>query len=116
MDALPRDPAPCGWHIRGLRVKTCLLSCSCRLHFLRSWSLRPTRCGSEAMEPGACVSAIAHRIGIRPSQLFGWRRDAQSDSDPDHPEPLFARTSVWAAQIRSTKFLHRAPVESRVRF
>ncbi|MCZ4093691.1 transposase [Sinorhizobium psoraleae] len=25
---------------------------------------------AEALEPGASVSAIAHRIGIRPSQLF----------------------------------------------
>ncbi|WP_246792237.1 transposase [Rhizobium leguminosarum] len=30
------------------------------------------------MEPGASVSAIAHRIGIHPSQLFGWRRDARA--------------------------------------
>ncbi|WP_244481605.1 transposase [Rhizobium sp. Root1203] len=29
------------------------------------------------MEPGASVSAIAHRLGIHPSQLFSWRRDAQ---------------------------------------
>jgi len=28
---------------------------------------------TEAMEPGASVSAIAHRIGIHPSQLFGLR-------------------------------------------
>ncbi len=32
---------------------------------------------AEAMEPGASVSAIVHRIGIHPSQLFGWRRDAR---------------------------------------
>ncbi|UFX07673.1 transposase [Sinorhizobium meliloti] len=32
---------------------------------------------AEALEPGASVSAIAHRIGIRPSQLFAWRRDAR---------------------------------------
>ncbi|XXB11322.1 IS701 family transposase (plasmid) [Rhizobium sp. YTUHZ045] len=31
---------------RGLQVKICLLSCSYRLHFLRSWSLRQTRRGS----------------------------------------------------------------------
>uniref|UniRef100_UPI0039659F24 transposase n=1 Tax=Agrobacterium fabrum TaxID=1176649 RepID=UPI0039659F24 len=30
------------------------------------------------MEPGASVSAIARRIGIHPSQLFGWRRDARA--------------------------------------
>ncbi|WP_077068220.1 transposase [Ensifer aridi] len=29
---------------------------------------------AEALEPGASVSAIAHRLGIHPSQLFGWRR------------------------------------------
>ncbi len=36
---------------------------------------------AEAMEPGASVSAIAHRIGIigiHPSQLFCWRRDART--------------------------------------
>ncbi|AUX78950.1 IS66 family insertion sequence transposase domain-containing protein (plasmid) [Sinorhizobium fredii] len=29
------------------------------------------------MEPGASVSAIARRIGIDPSQLFTWRRNAR---------------------------------------
>jgi len=33
---------------------------------------------AEAMEPGASVLAIAHRIGIHPSQLFGWRRNARA--------------------------------------
>jgi len=31
---------------------------------------------AEALEPGTSVSAIAHRVGIHPSQLFAWRRDA----------------------------------------
>ncbi|WP_371933121.1 transposase [Bradyrhizobium sp. CCGUVB23] len=31
------------------------------------------------MERGASVSAIAHRIGIHPSQLFAWRRDARAE-------------------------------------
>ncbi|WP_244456476.1 MULTISPECIES: transposase [Agrobacterium] len=30
------------------------------------------------MEPEASVSAIARRIGIHPSQWFGWRRDARA--------------------------------------
>ena len=34
---------------------------------------------AEALEPGASVSAIAHRIGIHPSQLFAWRRDARAE-------------------------------------
>jgi len=29
---------------------------------------------AEALEPDASVSAIAHRIGIHPSQLLAWRR------------------------------------------
>lgn len=32
---------------------------------------------AEALEPGASVSAIAHRVGIHPSQLFAWRRTAR---------------------------------------
>lgn len=32
---------------------------------------------AEALEPGASVSAIAHRVGIHPSQLFAWRRAAR---------------------------------------
>ncbi|MFD2345630.1 transposase [Sinorhizobium terangae] len=29
--------------------------------------------GGGALQPGASVSTIAHRVGIHPSQLFGWR-------------------------------------------
>lgn len=47
---LPRGPAPYGWHALGLQVKTCSLSCSYRLHTLRSWSLRQTRCGSRLIK------------------------------------------------------------------
>ncbi|MDK1390150.1 transposase, partial [Sinorhizobium sp. 8-89] len=39
---------------------------------------------AEALEPGASVSAIAHWIGIHPSQLFAWRRDARNDASPQH--------------------------------
>ncbi|NTA83731.1 transposase [Agrobacterium tumefaciens] len=46
--------------------------------FRRRWSDEfKEHAVAEAMEPGASVSAIAHRIGIHPSQLFGWRRDAR---------------------------------------
>lgn len=46
--------------------------------FRRRWSDDfKARAVAEAIEPGASVSAIAHRIGIHPSQLFGWRRDAR---------------------------------------
>ncbi|MDK4730921.1 transposase (plasmid) [Rhizobium sp. Pop5] len=46
--------------------------------FRRRWSDEfKERAVAEAMEPGASVSAIAHRLEIHPSQLFGWRRDAR---------------------------------------
>ncbi|MBY3225625.1 transposase [Rhizobium laguerreae] len=32
------------------------------------------------MEPGASVSAVARRIGIDPSQLFTWRRNARQQA------------------------------------
>lgn len=48
--------------------------------FRRRWSDDfKERAVAEAMEPGANVSAIARRIGIHPSQLFGWRRDARAE-------------------------------------
>ncbi|WP_084617814.1 transposase [Sinorhizobium arboris] len=34
---------------------------------------------AEALEPRASISAIAHRVGIHPSQLFAWRRDARTN-------------------------------------
>jgi len=34
---------------------------------------------AEALVPGANVSAIARRIGVEPSQLFGWRRKARRE-------------------------------------
>lgn len=41
----------------------------------RRWSDEfKARAVAEALEPGASVSAIAHRLGLHPSQLFGWRR------------------------------------------
>lgn len=46
------------------------------------------------MEPGASVSAIAHRLSIHPSQLFGWRR-AVLDARKVSTEP--ARCEVVAA-------------------
>jgi transposase len=45
---------------------------------VRRWSEEfKAQAVAEAMQPGASVSAIARRIGIDPSQLFTWRRNAQ---------------------------------------
>ena len=57
--------------------------------FRRRWSAEfKAQAVAEAMEPGASVSAIAHRMGIHPSQLFGWRRDARDGHQPLRQEPV----------------------------
>ena len=61
----------------------------------RRWSDEfKARAVAEALEPGASVSAIAHRLSIHPSQLFGWRR-AVLDARKVSTEP--ARCEVVAA-------------------
>ncbi|MBB4184790.1 transposase [Sinorhizobium terangae] len=61
----------------------------------RRWSDEfKARAVAEALESGASVSAIAHRLGIHPSQLFGWRR-AVLDARKVSTEP--ARREVVAA-------------------
>ncbi len=43
----------------------------------RRWSAEAkARLVEETLAPDANVSAIARRVGIAPSQLFGWRRQA----------------------------------------
>lgn len=45
----------------------------------RSWSVEErARIVSEALAPGANVSAIARSNGVDPSQLFAWRRKAMA--------------------------------------
>jgi transposase len=45
---------------------------------VRRWSEEfKAQAVADAMQPGASVSAIARRIGVDPSQLFTWRRNAR---------------------------------------
>jgi transposase len=46
----------------------------------RTWPAK-ARIVAEALEPGANVSAIARRHGLRPQQIFTWRREARR-ADP----------------------------------
>lgn len=72
--------------------------------FRRRWSDEfKARAVAEAMEPGASVSAIAHRIGIHPSQLFGWRRDARDGQRSFSQDP--------AVQTETRLFGTRAMIE-----
>jgi transposase len=57
--------------------------------FRRRWSDEfKARAVAEALEPGASVSAIAHRIGIHPSQLFGWRGDVRNGQSVSPRRPV----------------------------
>jgi transposase len=43
----------------------------------RRWSeAAKSRILAEALDPGVNVSAVARRHGLKPQQLFGWRRQA----------------------------------------
>ncbi|WP_370881128.1 transposase [Rhizobium mesoamericanum] len=52
------------------------------------------------MEPGASVSAIAHRLGIHPSQLFSWRRDARDGQRRLSRDPAIEVDKGRLAQLR----------------
>nr|WP_244561511.1 transposase [Ensifer aridi] len=61
----------------------------------RRWSDEfKARAVAEALEAGASVSAIAHRLGINPSQLFdrNWLRRSVMVSDK--PRPFRRRSST----------------------
>jgi transposase len=49
----------------------------------RNWPAEvKARIVAESLAPGAQVSDIARRHGIRPQQLFGWRREAREGRLP----------------------------------
>ncbi len=48
----------------------------------RRWSANDkARILEETLAPGAVVSEVARRHGLRPQQVFGWRRDARIEQD-----------------------------------
>ena len=70
---------------------------------------------AEALEPGASVSGIAHRIGIHPSQLFAWRRDARAErtylSRPSRREAAVAGMADAVIEIAIGQVVVRAGVD-----
>lgn len=54
-----------------------------RVERRRRWtSEQKVKILAEALEPGATVSAVADRNGIRRSQIYAWRRLAESSGIP----------------------------------
>ena len=78
----------------------------------------------EAMAPGANVSAVARAYGLKPQQLFGWRRRAMAeagmtatgdrDRKPSQPRSVLQSEPIPFVELsmetggRATKASHRA--------
>ena len=71
----------------------------------RGWSTEAkARLVAETLVPGANVSVIARRVGMAPSQLFGWRRQALargevSIADGDQPMTFTRFEAVRSAPV-----------------
>ena len=52
---------------------------------------------AETLVPGAVVSEVARRHGLRPQQLFGWRREARKQTAARNPVPAFVPAVVEPA-------------------
>ncbi|WP_441774655.1 IS66-like element accessory protein TnpA [Labrys sp. KB_33_2] len=65
----------------------------------RRWSAdEKSQIVEETLAPGAIVSEIARRHGLRPQQVFGWRRDARIDRDIlDQAPPSFVPAVIEAS-------------------
>jgi len=75
----------------------------------RSWSPEEkARILAEAAAPGAVVSEVARRHGLRPQQVFGWRREARAASRAQGEGMVFAPV-VLDAMPSSTMPMPKEP-------
>jgi transposase len=64
----------------------------------RTWSPEEkARILAAAAAPGAVVSEVARRHGLRPQQVFGWRREARATSHSQAEGMAFAPVVLDAA-------------------
>ena len=65
----------------------------------RHWSVDDkARIIAETLEPNAIISEVARRYGLRPQQVFAWRREARKQAASGQPEsPPFVPAVVTAA-------------------
>ena len=85
----------------------------------RRWSADDkARILEETLAPGAVVSEIARRHGLRPQQVFGWRREARIAPDEDGGECLAFVPAVVEAPApvpEPTTAVSRRPAQRRRR-
>jgi transposase len=54
----------------------------------RHWSMDDkARIVAETLEPNAIISEVARRYGLRPQQVFAWRREARKQAASVQQEP-----------------------------
>lgn len=74
------------------------------------------RAVAEALEPGSSVSAIARRLDIHPSQLFGWRRAAlgphKESTGPSGYKAVMPSAGVAIIEVLIGDVVVRAPVDA----
>lgn len=86
----------------------------------RRWSAEvKARIVAESFAPGASVSAVARRHGLRPSHLFAWRRQVREGSCllSAAESPAFASVRVTAdrEEVQTQTRSHDARLEIEVR-
>ncbi|MER9581523.1 transposase [Mesorhizobium sp. M0276] len=66
----------------------------------RQWSVDDkARIIAETLEPNAVVSEVARRYGLRPQQVFAWRREAgKQAASVQQDSPAFVPAVVTAAE------------------
>ncbi|WP_031205088.1 transposase [Mesorhizobium sp. LSHC440B00] len=66
----------------------------------RHWSVDDkARIIAETLEPNAVVSEVARRYGLRPQQVFAWRREARKQAaSVQQDSPAFVPAVVAAAE------------------
>jgi transposase len=70
----------------------------------RHWSMDDkARIVAETLEPNAIISEVARRYGLRPQQVFAWRREARKQAASVQQEsPAFVPAVVTAPPPEAT--------------
>ncbi|WP_292674667.1 transposase [Mesorhizobium sp.] len=71
---------------------------------LRQWSVDDkARIIAETLEPNAIISEVARRYGLRPQQVFAWRREARKQAaSVQQDSPAFVPAVVAAPTAEPT--------------
>lgn len=79
----------------------------------RHWSVDDkARIIAETLEPNAVISQVARRYGLRPQQVFAWRREARKQATSvQQDSPAFVPAVLAAAE----PVVSRSPFRSIVR-